>query len=257
MGTPSQYRPGLNQIERLADRFAQSVAGATRVHVGVAYAKSSGVARLLDIGVPRGSRAVVGLGFGLTDALAVEQLDAAGVDVRVVPDGPDRLASAFHPKLYVIEAPDRLTTFSASANLTGAGWLSNVEQFEELTFVDPSADAQLQRERFEQVWDIGHDLGTLRRAGEWERYRQRARDRRALEREDRRRLLKLQAATGQLLGSLARQSTRTAPGFMAVTNDRWWELQLGLRDQTDTALFWRRNTNDFRALDAGGVVFHW
>lgn len=55
---------------------------------------------------------------------------------------------------------------------------------------------------------------------------------------------------------LARRPTRTAPGYLAVTNDRWWELQLGLRDQTDVALFWRRNTKDFRALEPGGVVFH-
>jgi HKD family nuclease len=254
--TPSQYHPGLNQVERLADRFARSLENARRVHIGVAYAKSSGVASLLGAGLPPASRAVVGLGFGLTDPLAVEQLDAAGVTVRVVPDGPERSASAFHPKLYLVERPDQLTAFSASANLTGAGWTTNVEQYEELTFDDPSPGARLQRERFEQLWSLGHDLATVRRAGEWERYRQRAHDRRTLEREDRRRLLKLQAATGQLLGMLARGTTRTAPGYLAVTNDRWWELQLGLRDQTDLALFWRRNTNDFRALEPGGVMFH-
>jgi HKD family nuclease len=254
--TPRRYRPGLNQVERLIDRFARSLESARRVHIGVAYAKSSGVASLLRSGLPPGSRAVIGLGFGLTDPLAVEQLDAAGVSVRVVPDGPERAASAFHPKLYLVERPDQLMAFSASSNLTGAGWTTNVEQFEELTFDDPSPGAQRQRERFEQLWDLGHDLATVRRAGEWERYRQRAHDRRMLEREDRRRLLKLQAATGQLLGMLARRPTRTAPGYLAVTNDRWWELQLGLRDQTDTALFWRRNTNDFRALEPGGVMFH-
>lgn len=256
VNAPSQYRPGLNQVERLADRFVRSLDDAQRVHIGVAYAKSSGVASLLRVGLPPGSRAVIGLGFGLTDPLAVDQLDAAGLTVRVVPDGPEQAASAFHPKLYLVERSARLTTFSASANLTGSGWTTNVEQFEELTFDDPSPGAQLQRERFEHLWSFGHDLATVRRSGEWGRYRQRAHDRRALEREDRRRLLKLQAATGQLLGMLARRETRTAPGYLAVTDDRWWELQLGLRDQTDVALFWRRNTKDFRALEPGGVMFH-
>lgn len=77
-----EYRPGLNQRERLADRMAVSFEGATALHLGVAYAKSSGVAQLLALDPPRRGRAVVGLGFGVTDPLAVEQLAARGFDVR-------------------------------------------------------------------------------------------------------------------------------------------------------------------------------
>jgi hypothetical protein len=66
----------------------------------------------------------------------------------------------------------------------------------------------------------------------------------------------LQASTGQLIGTLARRTTRAAPGYIGITNGDWWELQLQLRDQTDRALFWRRNTKNFKALATGGVFFH-
>lgn len=198
---------------------------------------------------------MIGLGFGITDPVAVEQLETAGIDVRVVPDGALN-ASQFHPKLYLVERAGKLVTVSGSANLTGAAWTTNVEQFEELTFDDPSAQAEEQHERYEVVWDQGSPLMLLRRSGDWDRYRQRARDRRMLEREDRQRLTRLQARTGQLVGGLARRSTRAAPGYVGITNDDWWRLQLYLRDQTDRALFWRRNTKDFHALAVGGIFFH-
>jgi len=250
-----RYEPGLNQRVALQDRMREAFDGAHRIHLAAAYAKSSGTSKLLQLKPPRGSRAVVGLGFGISDPLAVEQLDDAGIDVRVVPDGAVS-ASTFHPKLYLVERDGELRTISGSANLTGPAWTTNVEQYEELSFPDPSAEADGQRERYELVWDHGTPLRVLRRSGDWDRYRQRARDRRLLEREDRRRLTRLQATTGQLIGTLARRTTRAAPGYVGITNDDWWELQLRLRDQTDRALFWRRNTKGFKALATGGVFFH-
>lgn len=251
-----EYRPGLNQFTPLDERMASAFDGATRAHLGVAYAKTSGVSRLLRLRPPTASRVVVGLGFGITDPQAVEQLEHAEMEVRVVADGSALSASQFHPKLYLVERPGELVTLSGSANLTGAGWTSNVEQFEELVHRDPSSSADLQRHRFEAVWDAGSPLQLLRRSGDWDLYRQRARDRRRLEREDRRRLLRLQARTGQLVGQLAAAPTRSAPGYLAITNDEWWELQLRQRDGADQALFWRRNTNQFRALADRGVLFH-
>jgi HKD family nuclease len=250
-----RYAPGLNQQVALHSRMRAAFDGAQRVHIAAAYAKSSGTSKLLQLDPPQGSRAVVGLGFGISDPLAVEQLDDAGIDVRVVADGSVS-ASTFHPKLYLVERRGELRTISGSANLTGPGWTTNVEQFEELTFPDPSTEADGQRERYELVWEHGTPLSLLRRSGDWDRYRQRARDRRLLEREDRRRLTRLQASTGQLIGSLARRSTRASPGYIGITNGDWWELQLHLRDQTDRALFWRRNTKGFKALATGGVFFH-
>lgn len=250
------YTPGLNQFTPLEQRIGAAFSGATRAHVGVAYAKTSGVSRLLRLRPPTGSRVVVGLGFGITDPQAVEQLQHAGMEVRVVQDRSALAASQFHPKLYLVERPGELVTLSGSANLTASAWTSNVEQFEELVHRDPSEAADRQRDRFEAIWDHGASLLDLRRDGEWDRYRERARDRRALEREDRRRLVRLQAQTGRLVGQLATRRTRAAPGYIAVTNDEWWEFQLRQRDGADRALFWRRNTNQFRALADGGVLFH-
>jgi HKD family nuclease len=226
-----RYEPGLNQQVALQERMREAFSGARRVHLAAAYAKSSGTSKLLQLEPPQGSRAVVGLGFGITDPLAVEQLEAAGIDVRVVADGAVS-ASTFHPKLYLVERAGELRTISGSANLTGPAWTTNVEQYEELSFGDPSAEADTQRERYELVWQHGTELGVLRRSGDWDRYRQRARDRRLLEREDRRRLTRLQASTGQLIGTLARRSTRAAPGYIGITNGDWWELQLRLIPDT-------------------------
>jgi HKD family nuclease len=250
------YRPGLNEFAPLVNRLWEAMRGARRLDVAVAYAKSSGVGHFLKIAPKSRNRAVVGLGFGLTDPPAVEQLDDAGVDVRVVADSEALTPSQFHPKLYLVEGDGQLTTFSGSANLTGGGWTTNVEQFEELTFGDPSNDADLQRERFEALWDHGTDLDVMRRSGDWDLYRERARERRRLERADQRKVVRLDANTGRLFGRLARQDTRKSPGYIAITNDDWWELELVIRDQADRALFWRRNTNDFKALARGGMFFH-
>lgn len=251
-----EYRPGLGPVRPLVDRLDLALDGADRLDLAVAYAKSSGVGRLLSIALPRRTRAVVGLGFGLTDPAAVEQLERAGSELRAVDDTSALAASQFHPKLYLVERGERLTVLSGSANLTYGGLTANVEQFEELTVASRSSAGDEQRGRFEEVWAYGRPLADLRRSGDWERYRQRARDRRRLELEDRKRLTRLDADTGRLLGVLARRSTRAAPGYLAITHPDWWDLQLGLRDVTDRALFWRRNTNDFRALANGGVFLH-
>jgi hypothetical protein len=251
-----QYETGLNQQVALEARMRSALDGARQLHLAAAYVKSSGAGKLLRLSPPPGGRAVVGLGFGISDPLAVEQLEAAGMDVKVVPDGGVISASEFHPKLYLIDREHELHAISGSANLTGSAWTTNVEQFEELTFPVPSAQAAAQFDRYEQIWEHGKPLALLRRSGDWDLYRQRARDRRRLEVEDRRRLAQLQARTGQLVGSLATRRTRAAPGYVGITNDEWWELQLRLRDETDRALFWRRNTKGFNALADGGVFFH-
>lgn len=250
-----EHRSGLNETGTFDERVGLAMRGAERLDIGVAYAKTSGVSRLLRHDPPRG-RAVVGLGFGITDPEAVEQLDRTGFDVRVVADGTTVSSSQFHPKLYVVHRPGELLTLSGSANLTGSAWTTNVEQFEELRFHSPSEEAGMQEERFERVWDHGQPLALLRREGRWDEYRERARDRRILEREDRRRLAAMDARTGRLVGGLARAGVRDAPGYIGITNDEWWEMQLRRRDRTDTALFWRRNTNRFRALADGGMFFH-
>jgi hypothetical protein len=251
-----RYEAGLNERVALEVRIRDALDGAHRLHLAAAYVKSSGAGKLLRLSPPPGGRAIVGLGFGISDPLAVEQLEAAGMDVKVVPDGGVITASQFHPKLYLIDRKHELRAISGSANLTGPAWTTNVEQFEELTFTVPSAEAAAQFARYEQIWEHGKPLALLRRSGDWDLYRQRARDRRRLELEDRRRLAQLQARTGQLVGSLARRRTRGAPGYVGITNDEWWDLQLRLRDETDRALFWRRNTKGFNALAEGGVFFH-
>ena len=250
------YSPGLNQSKPLGDRLAVALDGARRLEFAVAYAKTSGVTRLLRWGIPAGSRAVVGLGFGLSDPLAVEQLADAGVDVRAVADAPELSSSQFHPKLYLVSRHQELVVLSGSSNLTGGGLEDNVEQYEEFTFPEPSGQADVQRERLETMWELGSPLTDLKRSGDWEEYWRRARDRRRLEREDRRRLLRLEASAGRLIGRLARLETLRAPGYLGITHPEWWEQQLAQRAVADRSLFWRRGTTRFIRLAKGGVFFH-
>lgn len=255
-GEGHSYRPGLSTTEPLSERLGAALEGSDRLEFAVAYAKSSGVGQLLGMGLPRRSRAVVGLGFGLSDPLAIERLDECGVEVRCAVGSSVLDATTFHPKLYLASHPRELIVLSGSANLTGGGLRGNVEQYEELRFGVPSEEANVQQARFQSLWDYGAPLRDLRRSGDWDDYVERARNRRELEQVDRRRLARLNASTGRLLGQLARRDTRRAPGYVGITHPDWWDLLLTLRSGADRALFWRRNTKDFKALARGGVFFH-
>lgn len=248
------YRPGLNQREPLGSRVLRALDGAEGLDIAVAYAKFSGVSALLGSALPHRTRTVIGLDFGLSDPEAFERLESAGADVRAADPGAE--LRSFHPKLYLVERPDELVVLSGSANLTGGGWYHNVEQYEELAFERRSARADAQRERFEEIWDLGVPLDDLRRTGDWEAYRRRAEERRRLERADRGRVLRLDASAGRLVGRLARADTRRAPGYLGITHPDWWAQQLLQRSYADRALFWRRSTTDFKALATGGVFFH-
>jgi hypothetical protein len=113
------YASGLNEQGRRLDRMAQAQRGARRLDVAAAYAKSPATSRLMRLGLPPGGRAVVGVHFGITDPVAVDQIEAGGVEVRVVPDGAIT-APQFHLTRYVVERPDELVTGSGSANLEAA-----------------------------------------------------------------------------------------------------------------------------------------
>lgn len=252
----ARYRPGLNRDAPLLGRLLLALDGALRLDIAVAFATMSGTSRLLRAGLPRTSRVVVGLGFGLSDPAALEQMDSSGVSVRCVADSADLASSQYHPKLYLVSRVRELVVLSGSNNLTAGGLVSNVEQYEELRFPDPSAYSDEQRSRFEALWDHGHSLADLRRSGDWQEYRARARDRRVLEREDRRRLVRLHASTGRMLAHLTGRDSRRSGGYIGITHPEWWQLQLHLRDQADRALFWRRNTAKFQALHNGGYFFH-
>ena len=80
-----RYRLGLNEQDSLAERLRSALRHASTLDFAVAYAKTAGVAELTPF-LPCQTRAVIGLGFGLSDPEAVERLADAGVDVRVVLD---------------------------------------------------------------------------------------------------------------------------------------------------------------------------
>lgn len=145
----------MSPAEPLSERLGAALERADRFECAVACAKSSGVGQLLGMGLPRRSRAVVGLGFGLSDPLAIERLDESGVEVRCAVDSSVLEATTFHPKLYLASRPSELVVLSGSANVTGGRLRGNVEQYEEFCFGIPSEEAHVQHARFEALWDYG------------------------------------------------------------------------------------------------------
>jgi hypothetical protein len=74
--SPAGYGPWLNSSHDgpLAARLRSALTNASSLSVAVAYAKTSGVGQLRPL--PAKTRAVIGLGFGVTDPQAVERLAA-------------------------------------------------------------------------------------------------------------------------------------------------------------------------------------
>lgn len=153
----------LNHQISLLDRLGRQLHGASRFDVAVAFARVTGTHRLLEVGLPPSTRCVIGLGFAITEPLAVEAL-AAAAEVRLIFDHPE----TFHPKLYLITRPGELVVFSGSGNLTGGGLDTNIEQYEELSLNAPAA-RRSQRARFATLWDLGEPFAASSAA--WKHYR--------------------------------------------------------------------------------------
>ena len=245
------YRPGLNELGPLGVRLRNVLANAESVDFAVAYAKASGVYSLIPE-LPVQVRAVIGLGFGLTDPEAVERLADHGVEVRVVADGT-LAASQFHPKLYLVTSGSDIVVFSGSANLTAGGLESNVEQFEELTFGLGTPGAHLQAERFDHLWDIGRPLLDVQQSGEWKRYARIVAARRSFERTLRRVKPGSKGGAGSVYS--ARKPGRV-PGWLGLASYLWWDNQRTM-DHLDGPVFMRRaGSGQFTRLEAGGLFFY-
>jgi hypothetical protein len=86
----------MNQPAPLGRTLAAHLGGATHLDVAVAYVKESGTKQLLRSGLPPNARFLVGIGFGLTDPSAVEELVRAGAEVRLFLGGGGHRPESFH-----------------------------------------------------------------------------------------------------------------------------------------------------------------
>ena len=238
-----EHRIGLNQQRPLLSALTAALQDATACDVAVAYAKTSGVAAVLAR-LPTPTRAVIGLGFGLTDPDAIELL-ATTAEVRVVADS----ASRFHPKLYLAHRQSELVALSGSGNLTTGGLRDNHEQYEELRFPTNSSAADDQRARFAQLWDLGLPLAAAKRTPEWARYLALVEARRVHDREQRR--------IGRTTRRIAVAAPRDRlPGYIGLTAAPWWDHQRTAR-YSDEAVFMRSaGSGRFRRLKPDGLFFH-
>jgi HKD family nuclease len=112
----------------MADRLGEDLRDAYGLSIAVAYAKESALATVDLEGWTRGDRTlrlVAGTDFALTELRLLRRLEPRpGVACRVF---HSLAGSNFHPKLYVIDKPDRRIAYIGSSNLTVGGLRSNVE----------------------------------------------------------------------------------------------------------------------------------
>lgn len=89
-----------------------------------------------------------------------DDLDA---DVSIVIGQHSR---SFHPKLWIIERPDKTVVLSGSGNLTGGGLVINDEQFEVIEYA-PGADVVAQHERFDHLTRYSQPLDSIEHTAIW------------------------------------------------------------------------------------------
>jgi HKD family nuclease len=147
-----------------ADVLAEALASADRFDIASAFVTRRGIDHLEQWPRPSRTRLIARAGHGRTDPHAIAYaFDELGIDVRLVA-GP--AAETFHPKLYLVHAPDRLHVLTGSGNLTGSGLTTSVEQFEWLT-VTRGREELAQIKRFDRFWERGLPLAQLRLTPWW------------------------------------------------------------------------------------------
>lgn len=96
-------------------QYAPSVAGWGLIEESVKNWKQADPNRSVD--------AFVGTDHGLTDPLALEQMEAAGVQVSLLVE----YSGVYHPKVFLLRTSEGATLWVGSNNLTDAGLTKNVE----------------------------------------------------------------------------------------------------------------------------------
>lgn len=112
----------------MADRLGEDLRDARGLSIAVAYAKQSALGTVDLEGWAREDRTlrlVAGTDFALTELRLLRRLEPRpGVACRVF---HSLTGSNFHPKLYVIDKPDRRIAYIGSSNLTLGGLRGNIE----------------------------------------------------------------------------------------------------------------------------------
>lgn len=154
------YPDAFTALERL-------IVDGTSIRAAVAFVTDAGVSALREILDQRTgvTLEVVARAADATTPSALETLwRDVGADVSVV-IGKD--ASAFHPKLWLIESNGRLTVLSGSGNLTSSGLRGNDEQFELYSVPASGPEAVAQTDRFDRLVSSALPLETVHGGTTW------------------------------------------------------------------------------------------
>ena len=149
----------------LAALEAALVDGAA-VRAAVAFVTTGGVKHLASVldRVRDTSVEITARAADVTEPEALLMLrDDLDADVSIVIGQHSR---SFHPKLWIIERPDKTVVLSGSGNLTGGGLVINDEQFEVIEYA-PGADVVAQHERFDHLTRYSQPLDSIEHTAIW------------------------------------------------------------------------------------------
>lgn len=137
------------------------------IRAAVAFVTDEGVRMLRELVDRRTgvSLEIVARAADVTTPTALETLwQDMGADVSVV---LGKHASAFHPKLWLIEGDRWLTVLSGSGNLTSSGLRGNDEQFELFSMPAGGPEAAVQAERFDRLTANALPLESVHGGATW------------------------------------------------------------------------------------------
>jgi hypothetical protein len=155
------------------------LAGVDSISIAVAFVTESGIDSLAQLlrEHPVTDIELVARGAPITDPAALERAqDELGVSVSLI---TGHAALAYHPKLWLLQAPDELRVLSGSGNLTDGGLVGNREQFEVLTASDPNI-VELHRGRYEDLTAGAIPLESFKGTIAWNEWRTQAHERQRL-----------------------------------------------------------------------------
>ena len=172
------------QYEDARAALEAAVADGVFIRAAVAFVTCSGVAEIASIlsSVQGAAIEITARAADVTEPEALLALrDDLGADVSVV---IGRHARAFHPKLWLLDRPDKTVVISGSGNLTHGGLCSNDEQFEVFEFEPGDVTIAAHHDRYETLTRNAHPLDAIEGAAIWLEWlnvrRQQAQARRAL-----------------------------------------------------------------------------
>jgi len=116
-----------NSEVKFKDIFSKFAGEANKIDIAVAYAKNSGFELIKDLINKKEIRILFTFDFLTTDPDCINKLLKFGARCKEYRSSGTEEELNFHPKMYIFKNNDKVRIIIGSSNLTGGGFLSNVE----------------------------------------------------------------------------------------------------------------------------------